>query len=106
MKHKAAVTKLSISFDGIYLVSGDIEGYYNIWHMPSKGCVQEGRFNGPIICAKFVRPWPSIFDENYMPPNLDHTQFQKQLRTNQMELPTIRDENADTLLNVSFSFLQ
>lgn len=84
------------------LVSGDSLGKYFIWSLQGNMVLHEGSFNGPIIKAIFVRPWASISDENYVAPSLNNTSFHKQLISNQMELTTIKEPNAEALLDVSF----
>uniref|UniRef100_A0A914YJ47 WD repeat-containing protein 18 n=1 Tax=Panagrolaimus superbus TaxID=310955 RepID=A0A914YJ47_9BILA len=97
-KHKDAVSKLAVSYDGTMLVSGDLSGKYFIWSLQGNMVLHEGSFNGPIIKAAFVRPWSSISDEDYVTPPLSNSSFHKQLISNQIELATIKEPNADALL--------
>uniref|UniRef100_A0AC34QZH8 WD repeat-containing protein 18 n=1 Tax=Panagrolaimus sp. JU765 TaxID=591449 RepID=A0AC34QZH8_9BILA len=88
-KHSDRITKLAVSFDGSILVSCDVTGQYNIWDIPSGSCFATDSLQGPIITAKFIQAWPSVFDSEFIPPKPNSQSFHKQISSEIFNIPAV-----------------
>lgn len=106
-KHSERITKMAVSFDGSILVSCDVIGQYNIWDIPSGSCFATDSLQGPIITAKFIQAWPSVFDSEYIPPKPNVHPFHRQIGPEIINISAVKTkdfemENSNVRFDIFF----
>ncbi|KAL0879338.1 hypothetical protein ABMA27_003116 [Loxostege sticticalis] len=71
--HTKAVTCLSVSLDGVTLMSGSNDEQVILWHIQSKQSVQTIRLKGPITNAFFTVNYPAIYKQDFSPSIILHS---------------------------------
>lgn len=71
--HTKAVTCLSVSLDGVTLMSGSNDEQVILWHIQSKQSVRTIRLKGPITNAFFTVNYPAIYKQDFSPSIILHS---------------------------------
>ncbi|XP_054162682.1 WD repeat-containing protein 18-like [Oppia nitens] len=107
--HEGPVTCLSISMDGLALISGSDDNNIKIWHVNSKQCMKTITNKGPVSNV-MVLPFPSAL-LTQKPPNLPFKSFKRTILSDIFRQSSdtedeycIEIRNEENLLN-SLSFM-
>lgn len=71
--HSSSVTCLSVSLDGVTLVSASHDDNVILWHIPSKQPMRSIRHKGPVTNAFFTVNYPAIFKHDFTPSIILHS---------------------------------
>lgn len=94
-KHSSKITKLAVNFDGSVLVSCDFEGTYHVWDVQSGSNIATDSFHGPIITTRFIQPFPSVFNSEYIPPAVNNQPFHKQITESSCSIPVLASKSEE-----------
>ncbi|KAE9553545.1 hypothetical protein FO519_003238 [Halicephalobus sp. NKZ332] len=102
-KHSSKITKLALNFDGSVLVSCDAGGTYHVWDVQSGSNISTDSLHGQIVTTKFIQPFPSAFNPEYVPPVMNNQPFHKQLSEGSCGIPVLSSKieemkNADKII--------
>lgn len=71
--HEKSISCLSVSGDGLSLVSGSADGSVNVWHIPSRQIVRTIPHKGPVTAAFFAKAVNNFFTNEFKPKVILHS---------------------------------
>jgi len=77
--HSKQVSSLSVSLDGLTLLSGSQDQTCRVWHIPSRQCLKVIPHNGTITNAAFIPSLSKIFALDNVKPSLVMQSFKRHL---------------------------